>query len=143
MTSQDAEEALDRILLEPDLGRITALQSQLQTESALTYTTYIRRLTQCITTLASLGTPDAGTIVRLRSLIDRLDTLRAVLTRETPSSVLSEQQRCKTAPVESSRTEPSLASAAFDPAVIAEQMLQRMERQAHVLERAAEALASS
>jgi uncharacterized membrane protein YccC len=143
LTSQDAEEALDRILLEPDLGRITALQSQLQTESALTYTTYIRRLTQCITTLASLGTPDAGTIVRLRSLIDRLDTLRAVLTRETPSSVLSEQQRCKTAPVESSRTEPSLASAAFDPAVIAEQMLQRMERQAHVLERAAEALASS
>jgi len=52
---------LDRTLLEPGaslaLSRRSAANSRLQTESALAFTTYVRRFTQCLTTLAAVGRP--------------------------------------------------------------------------------------
>jgi hypothetical protein len=134
LTSQDAEEALDRVLQEPGLpalaGALSPAAASIPTESALTFTTYIRRFTQCLTTLASVGTPDVRTLARLDSLNLRLAALCATLDHTSD---------CTAAPAPA--YDPAiLDSTPNDPNSLAEQMLQRMERQAFVLERAAAAL---
>jgi uncharacterized membrane protein YccC len=126
LASQDAEEALDRLLLEPSLPLFIAPSTPIpHTESALAFTTYIRRFTQCLTTLAVMGSSDPTTIDRIASLTNRLSAIASTLTAAAPS--------------EPSTLDPKPAPSNPDPS-LAEQMLQRMERQAGVLERAAAAL---
>jgi uncharacterized membrane protein YccC len=127
LTSQDAEEALDRIMLEPSLPGLTAPAGPTShTESALSFTTYVRRFTQCLTTLAFVGTPDPRTIARLNQLNHRLAAICASLDHTSDCAAT-------TAPPPT--LDPIIA--VIDPDSLAEQMLQRMERQATVLERAA------
>ena len=66
LASNDAEEALDRVLQEPLRGAVGDVA-----ERALTFTTYMRRLTQSATTLAAQGS--AGVAGRLESLAGRLE----------------------------------------------------------------------
>ena len=131
LTSQDAEEALDRVMLEPGLpalglGTSPARRHALETDAALTFATYTRRFTQCLTTLASVGTSDASTIARLTTLSYRLAAV---------CSVLDHQSDC--APTAPQVPPQQLPATTIDTTSLAEQMLQRMERQAGVLERAA------
>ena len=129
LSSQDAEEALDRVLLEPAFGTSPSPK----TASALTFATYVRRFVACLTTLASVGTADSRTVARLTAVTQKLQTMEAALARES-----------NTAPC--SATEPA-AEPAFrgpvlvNPSSLAEQMLQRMERQVGVLERATASIA--
>jgi len=131
LTSQDAEEALDRLMLEPGLpalglGTSPARRHALETDAALTFATYTRRFTQCLTTLASVGTSDASTVARLTTLSYRLAAV---------CSVLDHQSDC--APAAPQAPPQQLPATTVDTTSLAEQMLQRMERQAGVLERAA------
>jgi len=140
LASQDAEEALDRVMLDPaavslPFGRRAASQTPALAESALTFTTYIRRFTQCLTTLAAVGAPTPDTVARLNRLITRLDAITARLTSDTSANATGSAPASEAPALES---EPTTH---FDPASpLAEQMLQRMERQAGVLERAAAAI---
>jgi uncharacterized membrane protein YccC len=131
LTSQDAEEALDRILLEPSLPGLASSRAP-STESALTFTTYIRRFTQCLTTLAFVGSPDARTVVRLEQLNHRLAAICALL---------DHQSDCASTTLPPA-VDPATPAPLIDPNSLAEQMLQRMERQAGILERAAAAIVS-
>lgn len=133
LTSQDAEEALDRVMLEPTLrGLASSTSAAPHTESALSFTTYIRRFTQCLTTLAVVGTPDAHTVSRLNQLNLRLATICAKLDHTSDCAATQVPP-----------TALDYTAAGINPDSLAEQMLQRMERQATVLERAAAALAAN
>jgi uncharacterized membrane protein YccC len=132
LTSQDAEEALDRIMLEPGIPTLgPAHRHAHETENGLAFTTYIRRFTQCLTTLSSVGTPDTTTTARLDHLSQRLNNVCAILDHKSG---------CTATPHSDSRLK--FSAAPLDASSLAEQMLQRMERQAHVLERAAAAIAA-
>jgi uncharacterized membrane protein YccC len=139
LTSQDAEEALDRIMLEPTLPGLASSRAP-STESALTFTTYIRRYTQCLTTLAFVGSPAPRSVARLEQLNQRLAAVCATLDRKSEcaaSTTSNTPSMPMPHPGMDGMDEPSL-----DPNSLAEQMLQRMERQAGVLERAAAAIVS-
>jgi uncharacterized membrane protein YccC len=127
LSSQDAEEALDRVLLEP-FGN----SSSLQTESALTFSTYVRRFVACTTTLASVGTADPRTVSRLTALTQKLSALGNELAHQSNSELSSMPDGTSTA----TYRDPVLVN----PSSLAEQMLQRMERQTEVLERATTAI---
>ena len=75
LASNAAEEALDRLLLQPSFGR----QPDPELSQALRFTTSLRRLTQSMTTLASLGQPPPGPAAvnpaRLEACAARLDAL--------------------------------------------------------------------
>lgn len=130
LSSQDAEEAVDRVMLEPGIPALgPAQRTAVETENALAFTTYIRRFTQCLTTLSSVGTPNAGTVARVNSLGERLNAICATLDHKSPCA--------GTSPSEPQHDFPTTS---LDPTSLAEQMLQRMERQAYVLERAAAAI---
>jgi uncharacterized membrane protein YccC len=134
LASQDAEEALDRLMLEPSLPALNAASDTApDKESALAFTTYIRRFTQCLTTLAAVATPGSvdQAIARLTDLTARLDAIAANL---TGAPLPSEPEPSKPWAL---KPKPSPSSS------LAEQMLQRMERQAGVLERATAILAPS
>jgi uncharacterized membrane protein YccC len=62
----DAEEMLDRLMLEPRVGQGT------RWEDTLTFATYLRRMTRSVTTLAVVGTYDPRMIVRAESVMKRL-----------------------------------------------------------------------
>jgi uncharacterized membrane protein YccC len=122
----DAEEALDRIMLEPRVP----LASGERWEEALTFVTYLRRMTRAITTLASLGRGDREARSRAEKIAARVDELghgifdpRPVSSADTPTSALF---KSKEPPVEETP---------------AEHQLRRLERQAGLLERTAVALA--
>jgi uncharacterized membrane protein YccC len=135
LASQDAEEALDRALLDPGLPSLASRHAAVETESALTFTTFIRRFTQCLTTLAAVGAPTPAAVSRLTSLITRLDAIAAFLGQESPAALQAPYDPTYSPP---DATHPNEPDAHFNPAgTLAEQMLQRMERQASVLERAA------
>ncbi len=127
LSSQDAEEALDRAmqdLLPAGLAR--GRRDSPVNEGALTFTTYIRRFTQCLTVLASAGPPEAGAERRVRLLVRRLEAVaqRLVGAGSGETGAVGEGE--------------NPGPPVFDPgASLAEQMLERMERQAGVLERAA------
>jgi uncharacterized membrane protein YccC len=127
----DAEETLDRIMLEPRVP----LSSGTRWEEALTFVTYLRRMTRAVTTLAVVGDSDPATRVRAGRVADRLEWLghglHAALDEHAPAS----GDTLKEAAANDTR------SAAISEANPAEQQLRRMERQAGVLERAAEQLA--
>ena len=149
LASQDAEEALDRVFLDPvpsslHLGRRTAPDAPNQTESALTFTTYTRRFTQCLTTLAAVGAPTPTTVARINRLIIRLDAIGATLiAAESPQATgVIQIQGPSTANPDPELTAPEPTH--YDPTdSLAEQMLQRMERQTGVLERATAAITTA
>jgi uncharacterized membrane protein YccC len=128
LTTTDAEETLDRALLE---HAIPLNPARARTESlnwaALTFTSYLRRLTQSITTLAAIGEASSTNGISLPDLIrgfaDRLDAVsRNVQRGETvvPNPPLE--------------VKGALAGA--------NAQLSRMERQVSVLEHAAREIAS-
>ncbi len=128
LASNDAEEAVDRVMQEPTFGRAADAETTLRTES-LTFVTYLRRLTQSITTLALVGADSPEARTRLEPIVHRLQTLA---TRTNDLTILSEVEA------------PTVASPAPEPVLtrmdVAEEQMQRIERQTGVLERAAIAL---
>ena len=115
----DAEETLDRLMLEPRMGRAS------KWEEALTFVTYLRRLMRTVTTLAVVGGDGSSRDVgRLEVVAGKLDRLSAALLEGG----------------EVRASEDSATSAVPDAGSVAEQQLRRVERQVGVLERAAAAM---
>jgi uncharacterized membrane protein YccC len=115
-----AEETLDHALLEPDLPLIATRDRTAQlNRSALTFTTFLRRLTQTITTVAAIGTPTPSALDNISQLAARLDAVAKALEAHTLP------------------TPPST-----NPTPTDEQFV-RIERQVSVLERTAAELASA
>jgi uncharacterized membrane protein YccC len=121
----DAQETLDRLLLEPEIGWRNSKRSNSAWESALTFVTYLQRFTRVVTTLAVVGVPSEFVLRRVDEVAGRLDALsRMLLAHEThkpeeislPTLVLSEESN------------------------ITQQQIRRMERQVDVMERAAASL---
>ena len=122
LASNAAEETLDSLLLQPSFGR----QRNLETAPALTFTTYLRRLTQSVTHLASLSEPPPGpagpAAGRLQAFAERLEALQLAAV-----------------PEEDERPPEGLGPAARQDSTddIREWQMRRIERQISVLERAA------
>ncbi len=116
LASNDAEEAVDRVMQEPQFGRLADAELKLRNE-ALTFATYLRRLTQSITTLAVVGRPTPLTHARLERVAGRMECVAA--------------GRSATA---SDDANPTAGLALIN---VAEEQLQRVERQVGILERAA------
>ena len=74
LASNDAEEAVDRVMQEPQFGRLAPAELRLRNE-ALTFATYLRRLTQSITTLAVVGRPAPLTQTRLERVAERMERI--------------------------------------------------------------------
>jgi uncharacterized membrane protein YccC len=115
LTINDAEETLDRLMLEPRVG-----QGE-RWEEALTFVTYLRRLTRAVTTLAVVGTGCGLAAERMETVARRLEGVSSALLGGGFARPL----------------EADAASAVADADSIAEQQMRRMERQAGVLERTA------
>jgi uncharacterized membrane protein YccC len=132
LAANDVEESLDRLMLDSGIGRLAARSSAgdapvLIKEHALTFVTYLRRLTQSVTTLAGVGKSDPAAISRLEMLTRRLGGVSSALL--DPSAAIA------TLP----RREEEIATA--EPANdVALHLIQRMERQVSILERAAASL---
>jgi uncharacterized membrane protein YccC len=119
----DAEEALDRIMLEPRVP----LASGGRWEEALTFVTYLRRMTRAVTTLAALGQGDQDSRVRAERVAARLDTLGERLDR---ALAIQTSNTLKQEPT----TQPEAASGEETPV---EHQLRRLERQTNVMEKTA------
>ena len=117
LTSNDAEEAVDRLMQEPSFGALDPAASTLRNE-ALTFATYLRRLTQSITTLAVVGRGTPSIRPRLERLAARLDCIA-------------------TAPATVSMSPEIEWTAATN---VVEAQMKRIERQTGILERAARTL---
>jgi uncharacterized membrane protein YccC len=113
LTINDAEETLDRLMLEPRVGRTS------RWEEALTFVTYLRRLTRVVTTLAVVGTGEGLAIERMEAVAGRLDVLSASLLGG----------------VALLQAGSDAAVASLDGESVAEQQMRRIERQVGVLER--------
>lgn len=112
----EAEEMLDRLVLEPRVGQ------SMRWEEALTFATYLRRMTRAVTTLAAVGSYDGMAIQRLEAVMRRLETIRSALAQELHLSETPVGPA--TAPVDDTK----------DPV---EYQIRRMEHQMGVLERTA------
>jgi uncharacterized membrane protein YccC len=119
LASNDAEEALDRVMQEPQFGCLAAEELRLRNE-ALTFATYLRRLTQSVTTLAVVGRPTPLTGARLRRAAARMDAVAA----GTGTAMRLEEN-------------PTAGLALVN---VAEEQMQRVERQVGILEKAAAGL---
>jgi uncharacterized membrane protein YccC len=119
LSINDAEEALDRLMQEPSFGLRSSSGKDLKT-TALTFVTYLRRLTRSVTTLGGLGMEDDSAVKRVEKVAMRLDAVSAVLLDGGALVVAGD----RSAPAESEGG-------------IAEELVRRMERQAGVMERAA------
>jgi len=115
----DAEESLDRMMLEPGFGR-KAAAGDIQAE-ALTFVTYLRRLMRVATTLTIVGSGGERTAGRVAAIIERLETIGAALMGEGARPVAA-----------GSPSEIESAGSSVE-----EQQMRRMERQTGVLERTA------
>jgi uncharacterized membrane protein YccC len=126
LATTDAEESLDRALLEPNLSlRGRGRGKDALNGTALTFTTYLRRLTQSITTLAAICDEARAQEAVVGRLAERVDGIAAALVVGGPMELEAEME---------------LAS---PPAVsLAGQQLRRMERQIAILERAAAEIAA-
>ena len=114
LASNDAEEAVDRVMQEPQFGSLATAELQLRNE-ALTFATYLRRLTQSITTLAVVGRPTPLTHFRLTRVAERMEQI----------SVGDE----------ASAEEEANPTAGLALINVAEEQMQRVERQVGILER--------
>ena len=112
LSINDAEETLDRLMLEPRVGRAS------RWEEALTFVTYLRRLTRVVTTLAVVGAGGALTIEKMEAVAGRLDGLSASLLE----GVALQPER-------------DAAVAPLDGESVGDQLMRRIERQVGVLER--------
>jgi uncharacterized membrane protein YccC len=122
----DAQETLDRLLLEPDLSWRRQDKSGSEWESALTFVTYLQRFARAVTALAIVGTTNESAVHRVEVVIRRLDELsRSMVANET---------------VKPTDTMLPPASVLYTESNIAEQQLRRIERQVSVMERAAASL---
>jgi uncharacterized membrane protein YccC len=119
----DAEESLDRMMLEPGFGR-KAASGDLQAE-ALAFVTYLRRLMRVATTLTAIGRGSDAAIERIAALTARLDAMAVAL------------QRDGSALVDGVSVVSTSAIGMDSDASVEEQQMRRMERQVGVLERAA------
>lgn len=124
----DAEEALDRIMLEP---QVSLSNQSLKWEPALTFVTYLRRMTRAVTTLATLGCDDEELRARASLVIRRMERIAVLMTA-------SAEQRTPPLPAEPSLGDSEAAPTEKDTP--AEHQLRRLERQTGVLERTAETL---
>jgi uncharacterized membrane protein YccC len=113
LTINDAEETLDRLMLEPRVGRAS------RWEEALTFITYLRRLTRVVTTLAVVGAGGSSAVERMEAVAGRLEGLRAALLEGVALRL----------------TESDATIAPLDAESVGEQQMRRMERQVGVLER--------
>ena len=113
----DAEETLDRLMLEPRVGRGA------RWEEALTFVTYLRRLTRAVTTLAVVGMGSAPAVERMEAVAGRLERVSAALVKGEGVEPIEDEAR-----------------GVGDAESVAEQQMRRMERQVGVMERAAAAL---
>jgi uncharacterized membrane protein YccC len=113
LTINDAEETLDRLMLEPRVRRAS------RWEEALTFVTYLRRLTRVVTTLAVIGSGESSAVERMEAVAERLERLSASLMGGTALREL----------------ESSAKGVVFDAENVAEQQMRRIERQVGVLER--------
>jgi hypothetical protein len=127
----DAEETLDRIMLEPRVP----LSGGTRWEEALTFVTYLRRMTRTVTTLAVVGDCEPATSVRAARVAGRLERLGKSLHAALDTHLVTPGDAENEADVKDG------ASTAVSAEGFAEQQLRRMERQAGVLERTAELLA--
>ena len=123
----DAEETLDHALLEHSIPLNPArVRTEQLNRAALTFTTYLRRLTQTITTMAAIGdsSPDGATSLSdlVRGFATRLDAISSCVQR---SEKLPAQPAVELPPGLRDRNE----------------QLSRMERQISVLEHAADDIA--
>ncbi len=112
----EAEETLDRLMLEPSFGRRHGGSDRRM--EALTFITYLRRLMRSAGMLASVGLPEAH--ARMEMLAKRLERLGAELLGE--SGVASADRE-------------TIAGEAASKSV-GEQQMQRMVRQMGILEKA-------
>lgn len=128
LASNDAEEALDRVLQEPTFrvgahfGSEARGPEEVLGQQALAFTTYLRRLTQSITMLAPLGGNSLGSESRLKALSVRLERIAksVELGPCLPHNLPPQPGR--------------------DLSDVADQQIRRMERQIGVLERTAATL---
>jgi len=104
---------------EPQFGTLATDELQLRNE-VLTFATYLRRLTQNITTLAVVGRPTALTQARLSRVAERMERI-------------SQGQEALGAKQENPIAEMALVN-------VAEEQMQRVERQVGILERTAAGL---
>ncbi len=107
----DAEEMLDRLMLEPRIGQ------SLRWEEALTFATYLRRMTRAVTTLAVVGTYKPASVARVEVVMKRLQGVSAAL--------------LDGGKIDQSPPAPSATDGIDD---VAEYQIHRMERQVGVLE---------
>jgi hypothetical protein len=129
LAANDAEETLDHALLEhaiplnPERTRTERLN-----RAALTFTTYLRRLTQTITTLAALAevpadanttTPQADLTTAIDDYAQRLDTVSSALEQHA-----------------------ALNAANHSAPPLDNEQLRRIDRQVEILERTANDLAA-
>jgi uncharacterized membrane protein YccC len=128
LAANGAEEALDHALLEHALPlNPERASTERLNAAALTFTAYLRRMTQSITTFAAVGEPTVPNEALLENFAWRLHEVAQALTANTPprtnhqSSSLLEHQ----------------------PNTLSGQQLRRIERQISVLERTATDLCSS
>ena len=119
LASNDAEEAVDRVMQEPQFGRMAEAELRLRNES-LTFATYLRRLTQSITTLAVVGRATPLTHARLERAAARMERVSLGL----PAISRDEEN-------------PAAGLALVN---VAEEQMQRVERQVGILEKAGEIL---
>jgi uncharacterized membrane protein YccC len=119
LASNDAEEAIDRVMQEPQFGRLDDDELHLRNE-ALTFATYLRRLTQSITTLAVVGRPTPITHTRLEQAAERME-------------------RISLGDASDGVAEANL-TAGLALVNVAEEQMQRIERQVGVVEKAAAGL---
>lgn len=115
----EAEETLDRLMLEPSFGRRNG-GGEGRAE-AFTFLTYLRRLMRSATMLASVGLP--GAEGRLTALAERLQVLGSELPETPPIAAAALVQGGEAASIG-----------------VGEQQMQRLERQVSILERTAAAL---
>jgi uncharacterized membrane protein YccC len=118
----DAEESLDRMMLEPGFGKKASV-GDIQAE-ALAFVTYLRRLMRVATTLTAVGAGGERTIGRVDALIRRLESLSATL---LGTGVLNVAAMGAASSVEKDSESGS----------VEEQQMRRIERQVGVLERTA------
>ena len=114
LASNDAEEAVDRVMQEPQFGSLATDELQLRNE-ALTFATYLRRLTQSITTLAVVGRLTPATQSRLTRMAERMERIAH-----------------GTEAVDIEESNPAAGLALIN---VAEEQMQRVERQVGILER--------
>jgi len=111
----DAEEMLDRLVLEPRVGQGA------RWEEALTFATYLRRMTRAVTTLAVVGTYKPAFVERVETVMRRLEDVSAALLEGASLTEIAADTTPQTT----------------DATDVSEYQMRRMERQVGVLERTA------